>query len=303
MTSHKVKSRTFGPRRFGEHKIHAQLRKLGEPDLRLGDVLIAKEWKPHNLESFVIPLAQAVVSHHTGASAASEHLLMIVEDGTARNAQAVSGGVLISDGIVKRDHVVYGCTNRRLAEAAAGVAAALGGVDIDETNEDIQRRGESPVKFRSVPGAASVLFRRMNKGKGAQERLTAIYKFVYENKPLGGLRMVCSEFVVTCYEVAAMRMAEIHPDIEPVKAFDVDPRGVSAKALESLLRNPTTPFQLSGRYRGTVPYTKAQWREYLSEQEAAREREREEARAGFRTFDANHVPEAIRRAREARGAT
>jgi hypothetical protein len=288
----KYNAGSAGPRRFGEHKLHDKLRQLTSPDLRAGDILIAKEWSPHNKESFFIPLAQMLVSHHRGASGASEHVLLVVKDAEARTAEAVNHGVLISKGIQKRDHVVYGCTNEMLRWEVVKVACRLGGVQTGELDKDIYEAQKSPVNFRSRTGMPTVLFRRKNAGTGASQRVRQVYDFVYEGKALGDVRMVCSEFVTTCYEVAALRLTE--KTHTRVTAFNVDPRAISAKALEGLLRAGTGPFRLSGRYRGALNYTKKQQKEA----EAAIANMRIE-RAGF---DQDHIPPAVLRAREANGS-
>lgn len=288
----RYKDGTSGPRRFREYSLHTHLRELADPDLRAGDVLIAKEWSPHSVESFFIPLGQALISHHTGASAASEHVLLVVDDSVAKTAQAVSQGVLISQGVNKRDHVVYGCTDESLRWEAVLVAERLGGAGVGETNEEVHAAGRSPVNFRSRKGAATVLFRRKNQGRGANRRLQQIYDHIYDGKPLGNVRMVCSEFVTTCYEVAAMRLNEVQD--RQVSVFNVDPRAVSAKALEALLRKTSGWFSLSGRYRGSVNYTKAQERE--------EKRKTDELWSELNTYDQDHPPEWLVRARQARQA-
>jgi hypothetical protein len=290
----KYQGGSAGPRRFGEFKMHKNLRELSSADLRAGDVLLAKEWSPHNVESFFIPAAQAAFSRTWGASAASEHALLVVEDGEAKTAQAVSKGVLISTGINKRDHVVYGCDDEQLRWEAVLVAERLGGVGVGEENVEAYNAGQVGMKFRKAASLPSVLFRQKRRGKGANKRLQQVYDHVYGGQPLGDVRVVCSEFVVTCYEVAAMRLSE--QSETPVKAFDVDPRAISAKALEGLLQVGSGPFRLSGRYKGTIPYTAKQEKEA----EAARRAAWDNMSIGRK--DENNVPDAVLRARAARAA-
>lgn len=239
-----------GPRRFGEHKVHNKLKLNASTDLRAGDILIAKEWTPHNKESFVIPTAQMLLSHHGGASGASEHVLLVLEDGKPQVAEAVGGGVSIDVGVNMRDHVVYSCLDETLRWEAVFVAERLGGAAIGGLNTETYDAGKSPVQYRKSVGMTSVLFRRKNKGSKARARIKRLYDYVYDNKPLGGARMVCSEFAVSCYEVAAEKLG--------MSVFNVDPQAISAKALEALLMNRTGSFRLAGRYIGSRPYRKGQ---------------------------------------------
>jgi len=55
--------------------------------------------------------------------------------------------------------------------------------------------------------------------------------------------MICSEFVATCYEVAAWVSHALSP-------LEADPRAMTAKALESRLNRKN--FELVGRYQGKV---------------------------------------------------
>ena len=240
----------FGPRRFGEHKVHDKLKLNVSTDLRGGDILIAKEWTPHNKESFVIPAAQMLLSHHGGASGASEHVLLVLDDGKAQVAEAVGGGVSIDVGINMRDHVIYSCLDEVLCWEAVHVAERLGGVTVGNLNRVAYAAGNSPVQYRKSIGMTSVLFRSKNKGSKARARIKRIYDYVYDNEPLGGIRMVCSEFVVACYEVAAEKLG--------VSVFEVDPQAISAKALEGLLMNRAGSFKLAGRYIGSRPYREGQ---------------------------------------------
>lgn len=234
---------TFGPRRFGEHKLHSKLKKNASADLRAGDILIAKEWSPHNKESLVIPVSQMLLSMHGGASMASEHVLMVLDDGDARVAEAVGGGVRISRGVKKRDHVVYSCADDTLRKEAVHVAERLGGLGAGELNNMwAYSKGNSPVQYRSRLGMSSVLFRSKRKGSRARARIQRLYDYVYGNGELGNARMVCSELVVACYQVAGEKLGS------PI--FNVDSQAISAKALEGIImRHPG--FKLAGTYVGT----------------------------------------------------
>jgi hypothetical protein len=257
---------SLGPRRFGEHKWHDKLKKIATTDLRGGDILIAKEWSNRALDVAVIRLGQAIFSHHAEASSQSEHVILNCEDGQASTIESLSQGLLISDRINMRDHVVYSCRDEDLRWEAVYVAETLAGKRKIDASNDYQGKyrkyyddGKSEVKYRSNMGTAATLFRRKHQGKGALARIQKLYDIVYNGGSIEGVRMICSEFVASCYEVAAMRLNE-RSDKEPIYPFGqgVDPRAMTAKAFEAVLHRSYSQFSFAGTYIGAAPMTEAQ---------------------------------------------
>lgn len=264
----------FLPRRFGEYKEHANLAQLLDSDLRAGDLLIAKEWTNHALDVAFVRTGQALFSHVRGGSSQSEHVLLNCLDGGPFTVEALSKGLRVADRVFRRDHVVYGCTNHALRTEAVRVAEALSGVntitpdniaDYDDADmieaktaaafELHYEAKKSVVKYRSGPGMAASVFRLKRQGRSAERRLVRLYDVVYGGKSAAGVKMVCSEFVASCYEVAALRL-ELTTGTNPLPfGLGVDPRAMTAKALEAVLQRGNTCFRLAGRYRGTCPNT------------------------------------------------
>lgn len=254
----------LAPRSFGEHKVHKQLRKLAATDLLAGDILIAKEWDLLRAKDVAfVRLGQAVFSHVRGGSNQSEHVLMVLEDGVEYTAESLSNGLLVRKGIYKRDHVVYGCDDDDLRKEAAQVALRLAGVQFGADNVDDYEQKNTKIKYRTMPGMAASVFRAKYAGSYCSARIDQLYKIAYLSRNAKGVRMVCSEFVASCYEVAAVRLNRgINARVPPAKGLGVDPRGMTAKALEAVLNRAGSGFRLSGRYRGSVPMTQEQLAAY-----------------------------------------
>ncbi len=257
---------SLGPRRFGEHKWHDTLKRIDSTDMRAGDILIAKEWSNRALDVTFIRMGQAVFSHHSGASSQSEHVLINCEDGEVATVESVSQGLLISNRINMRDHVVYSCRDEDLRWEAVHVAETLAGKKKIETSQDYNGNfrkyyedSQAEVKYRSLPGMAASVFRRKSQGKRALARIQKLYDIVYGDAPNEGIRMICSEFVASCYEVAAMRLNE-RTNKEAIHPFGqgIDPRAMTAKAFEAVLHGSYSQFNFAGTYIGKDPMTNAQ---------------------------------------------
>jgi len=238
-----VRRKKFQPRRFGEHKFHDRIHGVSVDELRIGDILIAREWSIHDADG----------SLQRSATCPSEATLLVLRDAEEWTAESLYQGLKVRPKIRKRDHVVYGCTNRVLAREAALVAEVLAGLDPDE-QEGERPAPKSPVvvKDRGNLGAVALTFGRMKPRRGASQRIQKIYDVVYNGASPEGLRLISPEFIVTCYEVAAYAINLGRPDTAPIKAFGVHPWAVTGKALEALLMRPDTPFKLSGTFHGSL---------------------------------------------------
>ncbi len=105
--------------------------------------------------------------------------------------------------------------------------------------------------------AASV-FRRKKQGKHALARIQKLYDIVYNDAPNQGIRMICSEFVASCYEVAALRLNEAMGESIHPFGQGIDPRAMTAKAFEAVLHRSYSQFNFAGTYIGKTTMTKPQ---------------------------------------------
>jgi hypothetical protein len=195
--------------------------------VQTGDILLVKLFGMQSKASAnVIRGGQFLFSPAKGGSANSEHALIML-NGT-QTVEAKSAGI-VSLTVDKNPHTVYRCLNLHLAREAAFVAQRLGGLD--------HRLTPGHYDFK---GCANAPFWHRNQGKLAHQYLRKLYDLVYSDKPGKGPNMFCSEFVSACYEVAAMRIN--------VHALQVDPQGMSVKALEEELNRHNRLFRMLGRY-------------------------------------------------------
>lgn len=256
------------PRRFGEHKAHKHMRRLGHDDLLKGDILIAKEWENTDMDVRIIRTSQAVFSHARGGSSQSEHVLLNCADGRVYVIESLGDGLNIGNSVRPRDHVVYSCMDETLRQEVCKVAEALAGVaDITPLHEDQGDTDElttaktfaayaahkATVKYRSYPGLAQSVFRRKSQGRFANARLKKLYDVVYQGKSAAGIRMICSEFAASCYEVAALKIERVTGKNPLPFGVGVDPRAMTAKALEAVLQRSNTCFLMAGSYVGAAP--------------------------------------------------
>lgn len=256
------------PRRFGEHKEHQHLHRLMDSDLYEGDILLVKEWSNTDSDVRFIRYGQAMFSHVRGGSMNTEHVILNCRDGSVFAIESLGDGLNIGNKVRRRDHVVYSCSDDRLRSEACFVAERLANVrniqpaDVDDSDTAEIREAKhqsayaahkSSIKYRSGPMMAASVFRSKKQGRFAHARLQRIYDIVYKDAPQGALKMICSEFVAACYEVAALHLnARAGLDLSPFGG-GVDPRALTAKAFEAILQRPDSLFGLAGRYAGTEP--------------------------------------------------
>jgi len=240
--SQPARRKKFQPRRFGEHKFHDRMHRLSVDELRIGDILIAREGSIHDTDG----------SGQRSVPCSPESTLLGLRDAEEWTAESLYQGLKVRPKILKQDHVVYGCTNRVLAREAALVAEVLAGLDPDEL-EGERPPAQSPVVVKEHGHLGAVgAFRRGKVARGVSQRIQKIYDVVYNEASPDGVRLICPEFIVTCYEVAAYAINLGRPETAPIKAFGVHPRAVTGKALEGLLMRPDTPFKLSGMFHGSL---------------------------------------------------
>lgn len=261
-------SKKWMPRRFGEHKRHANLHKMLDSDLYEGDILLVKEWSNTDSDVRFIRLGQAMFSHIAGGSSNTEHALINCRDGSVFVIESLGDGLNVGTKVRRRDHVVYSCTDDRLRSEACFVAERLADVrnitaiHLDDSDDDAMQdakreaaymQHKSAIKYRSGVGMAASVFRSKKQWHFADKRLRRLYEIVYEGKKLGSLRMICSEFVASCYEVAALHIEKRTQQNPRPFGTGIDPRGMSAKAFEAVLQRPNTKFRMAGSYFGTEP--------------------------------------------------
>lgn len=252
------------PKRLGERAAHQNLPKLKARDLLEGDILIAKVWGNDAFDAAFVRASQAVFSHVRGGSSQSEHVLLNCLDGGTFTVETLSRGTCISYDVERRDHVVYRCSDRLLAREASRVGKALAGVanifvgtDVGDSPALIDaKRGrafaqhydqkKAEVKYRNPVGMAASVFRSKRQGRFAEARIARLHDIAYGNKAATGIAMICSEFIASCYEVAAAQL-----DSEAPFGRGVDPRAMTAKALEAVLNRSGSLFKLEGRFAGT----------------------------------------------------
>jgi hypothetical protein len=239
-------------------------------ELRRGDILLVKLYEDYQYWQDVdrlapyagmgkdgnsVLVAQAVFSHVKHGSATSEHVMLVADDGMEEVYESVCCGVIRSTRIYDRWHAVYRVVQnlQPLANEAARVAKQLGR-QFDSTGKLMNvpplpdEQTTASVGYRSKGGMAASAFRPRHAGRRCDTRLQRIYDIVYNNKQdlRNGLKMICSEFVATCYEVAAMRLNR--PPL-----FNVDPRAMTAKALEAALYRSASYITQVGIYQGSEP--------------------------------------------------
>jgi len=222
------------PKMFGEKARFNALTPLPTNNLEMGDLLVVKELDSplkSDSDANFIRFGQAVFSHVQGGTALSEHVLMITDNGVESTVEAVGDGVICRTYVTKRPHEVYRCKDPILAAEAVGVGLALsGGARVGAALMDYGH-----YKIHASP------FRLKRKILTANGRIRQLYDIAYNGASRDGVKMICSEFVASCYEVAALRLQ--------TDGLGYDPRGLTAKALEAVL-NRSTLFQPAGRYTG-----------------------------------------------------
>ena len=224
-------------------------------ELCAGDILIAQELDgafSSEMDANFVRAGQAAFSHFgpsTTASATSEHVVMITDDGTQKNVESASKGVVVGHWLTKRKYLVYRYTGSddHMPFKAVGIGMLLAADDLT-VKED-----EGFVKYAGYLKVAASVFRRKKAGHFASKRIERILELCDDlqsgKKTRADLRkenlkMICSEFVATCYEVAAYKSLG-------KGLLNVDPRAMTAKALEATL-NGNSDFTLQGVYTGKV---------------------------------------------------
>lgn len=215
----------MGPKELSEEQEYKKLPLAHQ--VQTGDVLLVKVFGIDTKAGpNVIRAGQFMFSRANG-SANSEHAIIMVD--SIRTAEAKGSGGVCSLTLDDRHHVVYRCLNVPLAREAAFVAQRLAGLDHILT----------PGHYNMVSCANSPFWSR-NLGKRGHAFLQKLYDLVYSDQKGKGPDMFCSEFVTSCYEVAAMRL-QTH-------ALDVDPQGMTVRAMEEELNRHPRLFRMLGRY-------------------------------------------------------
>lgn len=247
-----------------EQRFYANYRALQASELKMGDILVVKDFGgpiESGLDSFVVRSTQAVFSHVRGGSFYSEHCMLFARDSQyfgdppvcERTVEANEKGVTVERGILPRQHLVYRfyygskqvreLMRFRAVEAGRTMAGENGGTKVPYAAYKI---GGMPVPS---PKAVGSFFRSKNRGNSANKHLTALYNAVFGSAAMPPVRVICSELVATCYELAALY--NWHQNLFPFEScLNIDPRGMTAKALESVLNSRPHLFKIVGRYQG-----------------------------------------------------
>jgi hypothetical protein len=195
-----------------------------------GDILLTKTWGFRDndgdfdaLGRALVRPTQALLSHSKHGSMNSEHIAIAhlpPNKGIMRvDAHYGRGGITLND-IDTRDFlVVYRCKDASVAASALVVALSLAG---EGNNNPIEQGGYA------IASTVVSLVRLKFQGPSARKYLKKIQDMVLADKAAKAPDMMCSEFVVACYEVANMI-------VHDTPLFKVDPRAVSPKQLEDLL--------------------------------------------------------------------
>jgi hypothetical protein len=210
--------------------------------LETGDILIVKDFgnvRDSDSDSNFIRIGQAVFSHVRGGSAFSEHVLMCRLGGTENTVESVGEGLVKRSYVTARQHAVYRCTIKTSGVARMGAEAVKVGLKLAGMAGIDEALPYGHGKMALSP------FRLKYHGRFASRYVNDVYEFVYNKGPKRHSGMICSEFVALCYEVAGQKLLD-HG------VLDVDPRAMTAKALEAML-NRSADFQLVGRYEGDGP--------------------------------------------------
>ncbi len=248
----------------GEAQRFSNYRMLSTSDLKLGDILIVKDFGgpiESGLDSFVVRSAQAVFSHVRGGSFYSEHCILFARDTSAGDApnseivvEAVDTGVTRATAIFPRQHLVYrfcgGSKQVRDLMRFRAVDAAMAFAGRNRSGKRVPfaayKVGKVPLP---APKAVASFFRSQKRGSFANQHLRVLYDAVFGSAALPKVRMICSELVATCYELAALYLW--HQNLYPYEScLNIDPRATTAKALESALNNRPHLFKIVGRYQG-----------------------------------------------------
>jgi hypothetical protein len=243
-------------------RFYANYRMLSTSDLKLGDILIVKDFGgplQSGPDSLVVRSAQAVFSHVRQGSFRSEHCMLFARDTASFSPnqevvlEAVETGVTVNQAIYPRQHLVYRfCGGSKATRTQMRTWAVWAG------GRMAGRFGGTRVPFAVVtlgnvavpaPKAVGSFFRSQKRGNSATKHLTALYNSVFGTTAMPKVRMICSEFVTTCYELAALHLSRQN-NYPTDSCLGVDPRAVTAKALESALNTRPHLFKIVGRYQG-----------------------------------------------------
>lgn len=231
------------PKAVNEREAYLELHPIKRLELVKGDIMLHKVFSfaggdgsiPLDSDAVLIRGGQAALSHVKGGSANSEHAAIVVDHGVRVDAHFGRGGVTQTL-IPKEPFVVYRCKDRTLAEAAAEIAIALAG---EAQGKKIDHGGYA--KLKAVMSVVRLKF----KGHSAQKYLEKLADLVESEGHKTAPDMFCSELVAACYEVAGMQHDK--------KVFNVDPRGLSVKALEAMLEKKSDLFERKGRSETDPP--------------------------------------------------
>jgi hypothetical protein len=246
-----------------EQRFKASYRSLSTKELKMGDILVVKDFGgpfESGLDSFAVRSSQALFSHVRGGSAFSEHCILFARDeandpvNDEITVEAISTGVTVRQEVDPRQHLVYRfrggdhavreLMRMRAVEVGMTLAGRNGGRKLHYAGVNVGPLG-IPTKKALVS-----FFRSQKRGRFANAHLDRLYDGVYGS---GGqvpkVRMICSEFVATCYELAARYLW--HQNQYPYEyCLGIDPRAMTAKALEAALNARSNLFRIVGRYQG-----------------------------------------------------
>ena len=223
-------------------------------DLERGDILIVKDFggAGEDPDSDYIRAGQALFSRMgKSGSATSEHAILVAEDHKANVFESAGSGVVSRSAVSSRPHLLYRYTGDRHNEVATEAVRVARYLCNGHSRESLSQIGGTPdpsVDYASGGKMAASVFRSKHKGVFANRRIKSIHDAYLSGRDVRSLSlgMICSEFVATCYEVAAMVWGANSP-------MNADPRALTAKALQSVLNRRS--FDLVGSYRGDVSHS------------------------------------------------
>lgn len=184
----------------------------------------------------------------TKGSCSSEHVILVASDGQEDVIECVGVGAIRRSFVSARPHVVYrykGEAKELIRKRVVEVAEWLSGNYSLENRTRLNRgMNDAQVNYASTVKTAGSVFRAKFRGLSSHRRIARIAEqFAANQQPR--YKMICSEFAATCYEVAAW-------DCHALSPLGIDPRAMTAKALEAVLNR--SEFKLVGSYEGQVSH-------------------------------------------------